>query len=58
MVRPLCWPDWLEHVWAKSAGTGEGGQPESLAQHTWYVLERLGMFGFGGKHKKEMNKKK
>jgi len=35
------WPDWLDDVWAKSAGKGAGGQPESLAQHTWYVLERL-----------------
>jgi CRISPR-associated endonuclease/helicase Cas3 len=35
------WPDWLDDVWAKSAKKGAGGQPESLAQHTWYVLERL-----------------
>jgi len=35
------WPDWLDDVWAKSAEKGAGGQPESLAQHTWYVLERL-----------------
>jgi CRISPR-associated endonuclease/helicase Cas3 len=34
----------LEHIWAKSAGKGEGGQPETLAQHTWYVLERLSDF--------------
>ena len=38
------WPDWLDDVWAKSAGKGAGGQPESLAQHTWYVLERLAEF--------------
>lgn len=35
------WPDWLDDIWAKSAERGAGGQPESLAQHTWYVLERL-----------------
>lgn len=41
MTTPL-WPDWLEEIlWAKSAEKGEGGQAESLAQHTWYVLERL-----------------
>ena len=38
------WPDWLDNVWAKSAEKGAGGQPESLAQHTWYVLERLTEF--------------
>ncbi|MBE9506425.1 MAG: CRISPR-associated helicase Cas3', partial [Chloroflexi bacterium] len=38
------WPDWLDDVWAKSAEKGAGGQPESLAQHTWYVLERLTEF--------------
>ncbi len=41
MMRPPCWPDWLEDVWAKSPEKGAGGEPESLAQHTWYVLERL-----------------
>lgn len=41
MMRPSCWPDWLEDVWAKSPEKGAGGAPESLAQHTWYVLERL-----------------
>ncbi|MFN3333030.1 MAG: CRISPR-associated helicase Cas3' [Caldilinea sp.] len=40
-MRPPCWPDWLEDVWAKSPEKGAGGAPESLAQHTWYVLERL-----------------
>ncbi len=39
-----CWPDWLDDVWAKSATKGAGGQPESLAQHTWYTLERLAEF--------------
>ncbi|GIV67762.1 CRISPR-associated helicase Cas3' [Caldilinea sp.] len=41
MRRPLRWPDWLEDVWAKSAEKGAGGSPESLAQHTWLVLERF-----------------
>lgn len=35
------WPDWLDTVWAKSPEKGAGGQAESLAQHTWNVLERL-----------------
>jgi len=35
------WPDWLDDVLAKSAEKGAGDQPESLPQHTWYVLERL-----------------
>jgi CRISPR-associated endonuclease/helicase Cas3 len=38
------WPDWLDDVWAKSAEKGAGGQPESLAQHTWDVLCRLAEF--------------
>ena len=37
-------PDWLNDVWAKSAELGEGGQPETLAQHTWHVLSRLAEF--------------
>lgn len=37
-------PDWLDGVWAKSAELGEGGQPETLAQHTWNVLSRLAEF--------------
>ena len=40
-VTASSWPDWLGDVWAKSAEKGAGGEPESLAQHTWYVLERL-----------------
>lgn len=41
MITPL-WPNWLEDVlWAKSVSKGEGGQAETLARHTWYVLERL-----------------
>lgn len=43
-MTPSIWPDWLDPLWAKSAGKGEGGQPETLAQHTWYVLERLSDF--------------
>ena len=41
MRRTSRWPDWLEDVWAKSAARGAGGSPESLAQHTWLVLERF-----------------
>jgi CRISPR-associated endonuclease/helicase Cas3 len=41
MVTASRWPDWLNDIWAKSAEKGTGGQPESLAQHTWAVLERL-----------------
>ena len=41
MTIPL-WPDWLEDVlWAKSAEKGAAGQAESLAWHTWHVLEKL-----------------
>lgn len=36
------WPDWLENIlWAKSPDKSEGRQAESLAQHTWNVLEKL-----------------
>lgn len=36
------WPEWLEDIlWAKSPEQGAGRQAESLAQHTWYVLEKL-----------------
>ena len=41
---PSIYPDWLDDVWAKSEELGEGGQPETLAQHTWYVLSRLAEF--------------
>lgn len=37
----LCWPNWLDSIWAKSAPKGAGNQPETLAQHTWTVLARL-----------------
>ena len=43
-MRPYKWPDWLDHTWAKSAQMGEGGEPETLAQHTWYVMKRLSEF--------------
>ncbi|MCI0575423.1 MAG: CRISPR-associated helicase Cas3' [Chloroflexi bacterium] len=39
------WPEELETVLlAKSAGKGQGGEPESLACHTWLVLSRLADF--------------
>lgn len=44
MTQPARWPDWLDETWAKSAEKGAGGQPETLAQHTWFVLERLADF--------------
>ncbi|MDW8101152.1 MAG: CRISPR-associated endonuclease Cas3'' [Anaerolineae bacterium] len=41
MTTPL-WPEWLEDIlWAKSPEKGTSGEAESLAQHTWYVLEKL-----------------
>lgn len=44
-MKPSQWPDELDQIaWAKSAALGEGGQPETLAQHTWYVLQRLTEF--------------
>ncbi len=43
-IENVPYPDWLNNVWAKSAELGEGGQPETLAQHTWYVLSRLAEF--------------
>ena len=43
-IENVPYPDWLNDVWAKSAELGEGGQPETLAQHTWYVLSRLAEF--------------
>lgn len=43
--RPVIWPDALEpELWAKSAAKGADGAPESLAQHTWLVLDRLADF--------------
>ena len=43
-MKPWQWPEWLADVWAKSAGKSEGDKPETLALHTWYVLERLSEF--------------
>ena len=43
-IENVPYPDWLNDVWAKSAELGEGGEPETLAQHTWYVLSRLAEF--------------
>ena len=43
-IENVPYPDWLNDVWAKSAELGEGGQAETLAQHTWYVLSRLAEF--------------
>jgi len=44
-MRPEPWPDWFEEaLLAKSADRGAGGQPESLAMHTWLALSRLADF--------------
>lgn len=40
-MKPIPWPDWIDDLWAKSPDKGVGGEPESLAQHTWLVLNRL-----------------
>ncbi len=39
-MKPSLWPDWLDDTWAKSKQESEQAG-ESLAQHTWNVLERL-----------------
>lgn len=39
-MTSLLWPDWLDDVWAKSPAK-EGEEGESLARHTWLVLQRL-----------------
>ncbi len=36
-MKPLPWPDWMDHLRAKSVRHGG----ESLAEHTWQVLSRL-----------------
>lgn len=41
MTIPPAWPDKLNNIWAKSASRSESSEPETLALHTWYVLERL-----------------
>lgn len=44
-MKPLHWPDELDKIaWAKSAALGEGDRPETLATHTWLVLQRLNEF--------------
>ncbi|MCB9102414.1 MAG: CRISPR-associated helicase Cas3' [Anaerolineales bacterium] len=45
-MKPSIWPDWLEDnedsaLLAKSKAMSEGDKPETLAEHTWTVLERL-----------------
>lgn len=40
MIHPQPWPDWLDDVWAKSPTSGEA-RGETLAEHTWHVLQRL-----------------
>ena len=40
-MTTLPWPDWLEHVWAKSPDAKGGDRGESLARHTLHTLERL-----------------
>lgn len=39
-MTSLLWPDWLADVWAKSPEK-EGAEGESLARHTWLVLQNL-----------------
>ena len=39
-MNPSRWPDWLNNVWAKSKQENEIAG-ESLAKHTWNVLERF-----------------
>ncbi len=44
MTTPEPRPTWIDDLWAKSAEKGEGKEPETLARHTWLVLERLSDF--------------
>lgn len=41
MTTAPLWPDWLDDIWAKSPERGENKKPETLARHTWSVLEKL-----------------
>lgn len=41
MMIPRVWPHYLDYLLAKSADKGAGGEPETLAQHTYSVLEKL-----------------
>lgn len=36
-MKPSIWPDWMEHIRAKSVAFGG----ETLAEHTWEVLKKL-----------------
>lgn len=40
MTTTPLWPDWLDNIWAKSPQTNRQ-QGESLARHTWNVLDML-----------------
>ncbi len=45
-MRPSIWPDWLEKdeqtaLLAKSLDYSIGDKPETLAEHTWFVMQRL-----------------
>jgi CRISPR-associated endonuclease/helicase Cas3 len=41
MTTPRVWPSHLDYLLAKSADKGAGGKPETLAEHTYSVLEKL-----------------
>jgi CRISPR-associated endonuclease/helicase Cas3 len=41
MTTSLAQPDYLLYLWAKSPDKGAGGREETLAEHTWSVLEKL-----------------
>ncbi|MDF9408710.1 MAG: CRISPR-associated endonuclease/helicase Cas3 [Pelotomaculum sp. PtaB.Bin013] len=41
-MTSLLWPDWLDDIWAKSPEKDKNGEDgESLARHTWFVLQKL-----------------
>lgn len=40
-MTTLCWPDWLDDIWAKSPESKADPKGETLARHTWNVLETL-----------------
>ncbi len=40
MAEPSLWPEWLDNLWAKSPEERERSG-ETLARHTWNVLERV-----------------
>lgn len=42
MNRPTPWPDWLDSIWAKSPEKPGEANGETLAEHTWRVLAKLG----------------